>query len=233
MKQFALCIHDMRASDGKKIPEVINFIREVFNIQPVTVHLIMDKYLDEGDETYLLLKKEVEEKQLEIVFHGVSHICPSGTARFSAWYHKYNAEFLSHSFEVEINRLRYNRLNDMFNCQSGFCPPCWIAGQSGWKFIKSLSPLYIEKLLSVNAAGKAFFSLPVSLATDNKKELFFLRKLASLISATAIVIRHSRLRLVVHTIDLTTADSVNFLRNKKSKLLSKGFTPVLQNKFIV
>jgi hypothetical protein len=233
MKQFALCIHDMRASDGKKIPEVINYIREVFNIQPVTVHLIMDKYLEEDDETFLLLKKEVERRQLEIVFHGVSHTCPPGTARFFSWYHKNNAEFMSHSFNVETNRLRYNRLNDMFNSQSGFCPPCWIAGQVGWKFIKSLSPLYIEKLLSVNSDVKTFFSLPVSLATDNKKELFFLRKLASLISAAAIVIRHSRLRLVVHTVDLTLTDSVNFLCKNKSKLLSKGFTPVLLKEFIV
>jgi hypothetical protein len=233
MKKFALCIHDLRASDEEKISETISFVRKIFNTGPVTIHLIMDEDVNSEDETFLKLRKEVESGQLEIVFHGIAHSCAPGTGRFLAWYHKNEAEFLSNFFDAKINRVRYNRLKEMLQTDTGFCPPCWISGRDGRKFIKSLYPSYTENLLSITAKKKHLFSLPVSLASCDRNELVFLRLLASLISAAAVVLNHSRLRLVIHTIDLDQKSSVDFFVKKYLLLRSKGFLPVLQRDLIV
>lgn len=232
MKKVALCIHDLRASDGKRIVETIKTTREFFKLVPITIHLVMDIDISNDDETFHYLKKEVKNKQLEIVFHGISHQCPIGTGKYFSWYHKYQAEFLSNTFQTDINRDRYIKLNEILQIKTGICPPCWIATPAGWRFIKSLSPLYIEKLLSINYKRKRSFSLPVSLASDNKRELYFLKILASLISTTVILFNHKRLRLVVHNIDIPNIDSMTFFRYKYNILISKGFFPVLQKELV-
>ena len=232
MKKVALCIHDLRASDGKRIVETIKTTREFFKLVPITIHLVMDTDVSNDDETFHYLKKEVKNKQLEIVFHGISHQCPIGTGKYFSWYHKYQAEFLSNTFQTDINRDRYIKLNEILQIKTGICPPCWIATPAGWRFIKSLSPLYIEKLLSINYKRKRSFSLPVSLASDNKRELYFLKILASLISTTVILFNHKRLRLVVHNIDIPNIDSMTFFRYKYNILISKGFSPVLQKELV-
>lgn len=232
MKKVALCIHDLRASDGKRIVETIKNTREFFKLVPITIHLVMDIDVSNDDETFHYLKKEVKNKQLEIVFHGISHQCPIGTGKYFSWYHKYQAEFLSDTFQKDINRDRYNKLNEILQIKTGICAPCWIATPAGWRFLKSLSPLYIEKLLSINYKRKRSFSLPVSLASDNKRELYFLKILASLISTTIILFNQKRLRLVVHTIDIPNIDSMTFFRHKYNILISKGFFPVLQNELV-
>ena len=232
MKKVALCIHDLRASDGKRIVETIKTTREFFKLVPITIHLVMDIDVSNDDETFHYLKKEVKNKQLEIVFHGISHQCPIGTGKYFSWYHKYQAEFLSNTFQTDINRDRYIKLNEILQIKTGICPPCWIATPAGWRFIKSLSPLYIEKLLLINYKRKRSFSLPVSLASDNKRELYFLKILASLISTTVILFNHKRLRLVVHNIDIPNIDSMTFFRYKYNILISKGFFPVLQKELV-
>jgi hypothetical protein len=232
MKKIALCIHDLRASDGGKIVETIKSVRELFKTGTITIHLVIDKDMNGDDEIFRYLKEEVEHKQLEIVFHGVSHQCPAGTGKLFSWYHKNQAEFLSNTFQADVNRFRYDNLNEILQIKTGICPPCWIASMAGWKFIKSLSPLYFEKLLSVNFNGKCFFSLPVSLASDNKKELYFLKVLVSLISTIAILFNHNRLRFIIHTIDLPNIDSIVFFQHKYYKLISNGFSQVLQKELI-
>ncbi|HEY5534613.1 MAG TPA: hypothetical protein VIL99_06755 [Ignavibacteria bacterium] len=232
MKKIALCIHDLRASDGEKIVETIKNVREFFKSGPITIHLVLDVDISDDDETFRYLKKEVDNKQLEIVFHGVTHLCPVGTGKLFSWYHKYQAEFIDNTFQADINKLRYNKLNEILQIRTGICPSCWIALPAGWRFIKSLSPLYIEKLLSINYKRKRSFSLPISLASDNKRELDILKILASFISATAILFNHKRLRLVVHTIDISNFDSMTFFRHKYNSLTSKGFSPVLQNELL-
>jgi hypothetical protein len=188
--------------------------------------------VNDDEDIFRKLKEEVDNKQLEIVFHGVTHLCPVGTWRLFAWYHKYQAEFTSKTYSAGINRSRYNQLNEILQIKTGICPPCWIASRDGWKFITSLIPLYYEKLLSLNFEGKYVFSLPVSLASDSKTELIFLRLLASLIEMTAGIFNQSRLRFVIHTIDLSNNDSVTFLYNKYSRLKLKGFIPVLQKDIV-
>ena len=229
MKKIALCIHDLRASDGEKIVETIKNVREFFKSGPITIHLVLDVDISDDDETFRYLKKEVDNKQLEIVFHGVTHLCPVGTGKLFSWYHKYQAEFIDNTFQADINKLRYNKLNEILQIRTGICPSCWIALPAGWRFIKSLSPLYIEKLLFINYKTIRSFSLPISLASDKKRELYFLKVLASLISTIAILFNHKRLRLVVHTIDISNFDSMTFFRHKYNILISKGFSPVLQN----
>jgi hypothetical protein len=192
----------------------------------------MDKDIIAEDETFRYLKEEVERNQLEIVFHGISHQCPVGTVKLFSWYHKNQAEFLSDTFLADVNKSRYEKLNEILQIKTGICPPCWIALSSGWKFIKSLSPLYFEKLLSINFKNKCFFSLPISLASNNKNELYFLRGLVSLISAIAILSRHSRVRFILHTIDLPNIDSVTFFQLKYYKLILNGFYPALQKELV-
>lgn len=232
MKKVALCIHDLRVSDREKIAETIKSVRECFKTGPVTLHLVIDEDFSNHDETFHFLKKEIDSGQLEIVFHGISHICPVGTARLFSWYHKYQAEFLSNTFKAELNKLRYNKLNETFQIKAGICPSCWIAVPAGWKFIKGLSPLYFEKLLSIYYKDERYFSIPISMASNNKNELFFLRILMSFITTFVILFNHRRLRFVIHTIDLTVEDSVIFFRQKYFRLISKGFSPVLQKELI-
>jgi hypothetical protein len=232
MKKVALCIHDLRASDGGKIIGAIKSVRGLFKTSTITIHLVIDKDMNSDDETFRYLKEEIEHKQLEIVFHGVSHQCPTGTGKCFSWYHKYQAEFLSNIFQADVNKFRYNRLNEIFQIRTGICPPCWIASTAGWEFIRSLSPLYIEKLLSVNFSSKCFISFPISLASDNKKELYFLKGLVSVISTIAILFNHNRLRFIIHTIDLSNIDSITFLQHKYCKLILNGFSPVLQKELL-
>lgn len=232
MKKVALCIHDLRVSDSEKIIETIKNVREYFKTVPVTIHLVIDEDVNSENETFRFLKQEIDAGQLEIVFHGVTHKCPVGTAKLFSWYHKYEAEFLSNSFEADLNKLRYNNVNDLFQIKAGICPSCWIANPEGWKFIKSLSPLYFEKLLSINFQDKRYFSISISMATSNKNELFFLKKLMSFITTVIILFNTRRVRFVIHTIDLTVEDSVTFFRQKYYKLKSKGFVPVLQKELI-
>jgi hypothetical protein len=232
MKKVALCIHDLRVSDRGKIVETIISVRECFKSIPVTIHLVMDEDAVSDDETFRFLKKEVDSGQLEIIFHGVSHKCPVGTAKLFSWYHKYEAEFLSGTFQVDVNKLRYNQLNEILQVKTGICPPCWIASPEGWEFIKNLSPLYYEKLLSINFKDKRYFSVPISMASNKKNELFFLKKLMSFLITFIILFNHRRVRFVIHTIDLALDDSVSFFRKKYLKLISKGFSPVLQKELI-
>ena len=232
MKKVALCIHDLRVSDEIKIIETIKSVRESFKSDPVTVHLVIDEDVTSNNETFIFLKKEIEAGRLEIVFHGVSHRCPEGTAKLFSWYHKYQAEFLSNTFQVEVNKLRYNELNNLFQIKAGICPSCWIANREGWNFIKSLEPLYFEKLLSINYQDNCYFSIPISMASNNKNELFFLKILMSFITTFVIIFNHQRLRFVIHTIDLTVEDSVTFFRQKYFRLISTGFSPVLQKDLI-
>src|SRR5665647_3793487 len=119
MKKFALCIHDLRASDKEKIVETIKSIRECFKLGPITVHIVMDVDVSENDETFRFLNKEIELGLLEVVFHGVSHQCPVGTRKYFAWYHKYQAEFISNTFQADINSLRYNKLNEILHTNKG------------------------------------------------------------------------------------------------------------------
>jgi hypothetical protein len=232
MKKVALCIHDLRVSDREKIVEAIKSVRECFKSGPVTIHLVMDEDANEDNETFRFLKKEVDSGQLEIVFHGVSHKCPAGTAKLFSWYHKYEAEFLCDTFQAQPNKLRYNQLNEILQVKTGICPPCWIANTAGWKFINSLSPLYSEKLLSINYKDKRYFSIPISMASNKKNELFFLKKLMSFLITFIILFNHRRVRFIIHTIDLALDDSVSFFRKKYLKLISKGFSPVLQKELI-
>jgi hypothetical protein len=232
MKKVALCIHDLRVSDREKIVETIKSIRECFKTGPVTIHLVLDEDVSNDNETFRFLKKEIDSSQLEIVFHGVSHMCPVGTARLFSWYHKYQAEFLSNTFQAEVNKLRYNKLNETFQIKAGICPSCWIAIPEGWSFIKSLSPLYFEKILSIHFNNKSNFSIPISMASNNKNELFFLKILMSFITTFVILFNHRHLRFVIHTVDLTVEDSVSFFRQKYFRLISKGFSPVLQKELI-
>jgi len=123
MRKVAFCIHDLKLSDGIKIVDTVRNVREIFNILPITIHLIMDNDLEENDEVFQYLKKEVGSGQLEVVFHGVSHQCPVGTAKYLSWYHKYQAEFLGNSFNSDTNRHRYNKLNEILQIKTGICHP--------------------------------------------------------------------------------------------------------------
>jgi len=79
---------------------------------------------------------------------------------------------------------------------------------------------------------KKVFSLPVSLATIRKWELFFLKIVASFITGISGICRNTSLRIVVHTIDLLNMESVIFLVNKYSDVILKGYVPVLQRELL-
>lgn len=232
MRRYALCLHDLRLSDGERIHSSLEQVRGIFNIIPVTMHLIVDSDPDAHKFILDAIVREVEEGELEVVFHGVTHKCPAGTGRIISFFHKYQAEFLGNSFDRDANIKRFCKISQKLQTVPGICPPCWIAGRKGWKFIEQLSPAYIERLLSFKLQGKKFFTIPVSLASDNKRELVFLKRLAALLTSLALLTHQTRVRLVVHTIDLQVSDSIEFLRFQKSRLEKADYIPVLQRDMI-
>jgi hypothetical protein len=57
MKKVALCIHDLRASDGEKTVETIKSVREFFKSGPITIHLVLDVDISDDDEPFRYLNK--------------------------------------------------------------------------------------------------------------------------------------------------------------------------------
>jgi hypothetical protein len=227
MKRMAVCLHDVRLSQGPLIGEAIGGLRALLGPRPITCHLIADAEPGSHGETLRYLKSEIAAGRVEVVFHGVAHRCAPGTVRWLSWYHHDEAEFLG-GFDSDLNRSRYRQLGADLGTDLGICPPCWLAGKSGWSFMESLSPPFLEGLLTIGFAGRRAFSPVISLGSRSRLDLFFLKLIASAVAAAAGRLRRDRIRLVIHTTDLDSAKSMEFFKAKYARLEAQGYRAVLQ-----
>ena len=67
----------------------------------------------------------------------------------------------------------------------------------------------------------------VSLGSGAKVDLFFLRKLASATAALSRLLKLDRVRVVVHAVDLSNAESMDYFQENYESLLNDGYRPVL------
>ncbi len=206
---------------------MIRGLRRRFGVEPVTCHLIVDVDPAAG-EAWEFLRGECAAGTLEVVFHGSTHCCPQGTARWLAWYHKNQAEFLGRGFDAEVNARRYRALNAGLGHTAAICPPCWLAGREGRAFLVGLMPAYLEFMFSLQVGGRRSFSPVVGLGGLTPSELFFLRAFSGGMRHFASWVGARRLRLVVHPVDLENERSLRHLEHCFTVLAGRGYRPVLQ-----
>jgi len=226
---YSLSIHDLRVSGGTTTIRKLKDLLETFNI-PITVHLIFDEELLEGSELFNFLLENCNQGRLEVVFHGLTHLCSRNVFRLFSFYHKYQAEYLDDSDDLRQKTGKmYLSSVSLLGKQIGICPPCWIAHKNNIQFFKLLKPIFIESLLSVSFTGKKYFSMVVSLGSSSKNELRFLRMLGNLMYLTAVLFQNSRVRVAIHDCDLSIPASMEFFKKKCKQLDKKGYLPVLMN----
>jgi len=232
MKRFSLAIHDFRVSGAEATVFSLQKIQKDFPY-PLTVHLVCDAPLLKGSQLAEFLIQQSQQGSIEVVFHGLSHACPTSVGKRSAWFHKHQAEYLLGSSELVRNTQEmYQSLVSLFSAPLGICPPCWLASANNRKFLQSLAPAYIEGMLSLRAQGKRTWSPIVSLGSPNLSELFYLRRLGSLMCFAAMLLPRARVRVALHTCDLLEPSSMIFFANKVQWLLRRGVHPVLQRNLL-
>jgi len=227
MKKFSIALHDVCVSWNEKAIAIIEKVIAIYNV-PLTVHLVFDEaLLPESALTKFLIEK-CENNQLEIVFHGLSHECSKNVSKLFVFYHKYQAEYLDnddtlrkHTFDM------YQSAKIIINKNVGICPPCWIATKQNFAFFKSLKPLYIERMLSLESQSKRYKSPVISLGSPKIVELFFLRISARIIMCLAILFKSKKVRIAIHICDTENKKSIQFFSKMSRLLLKNGYNSVL------
>jgi len=214
----------------------VNSLREIqknFGI-PLTVHLVCDEPLRADSILGLFLLEQGKLAQIEVVFHGLSHACPSDVGRFSAWYHKHQAEYLLDS-EVLKNatQFRFQELQQILGNTLGICPPCWLASKDNHHLFESLEPTYIESMLHFRVKNSFSVSPIISLGSPKSSELFWLRGLGHIMGLFSILLPKSRTRVALHVCDIQTPSSMRFFQKKVRRLKRYSVQPVLQRDLVV
>jgi hypothetical protein len=226
-KLYSFALHDLKISEGKKLIQTIEVIRQRFNI-PLTVHLIFDTELETQPELLVYLQDQGHIGNLEIVFHGLKHTCSKNVPKLWAFFHKYEAEYLDNNEEHrEATKKRFTATADQLKLNIGICPPCWLASRENFDFFRSLHPLYIETMLYLLHRDDAVIAPVISLGSPRKREVFFLKILARIICSLSCLLLVKRVRIALHVCDLKTRSSLLFFEKIVSRLNSRGFTPVL------
>lgn len=226
-RRYALSLHDVKVSGGESTVAKIRTVLDRFKV-PLAVHLVFDEELEGTSPLARFLGKKIDEGSVEVVFHGLSHLCPGHTGRLISFYHKYQAEYLFDSEKLRDNtREMYQDVTDFTGTNTGICPPCWIACKNNRTFFRRLNPVFVESLLSMDFSGRSFFSPVISLGSIKKSELVFLKTGARLMYLVSLLSRRTRLRVAVHECDLELESSLEFFSVIQRSLDSKGFRPVL------
>jgi len=230
--RYALCFHDLRLSEGARLPELVDGLRAYMAGVPLTCHLIADADPDASKEPLRYFRDGIRSGELELVFHGISHRCAEGSGKRWVWYHKNQAEFLGADFDAGLNEFRFRRLQEILGVRLGICPPCWIAEKAGWEFLQGLNPLFLESLFQLWQGRRRRLSPVISLGSDSNRELILLRTGARAIAFASRLLRAERLRLVVHPVDYRNPESMAFLHSRLKSLQASGYQPVLQRNLL-
>ena len=225
MKKLALCIHDLRASDGEDARRKIETVQQRFHA-PLTIHLICDRSLNDSFTAFL--RKEIGAGRIEVAFHGTRHSCPKEVGRLLSFYHKHEAEYLADSPELRAaTTLAFSELEAKFAVRPGICPPCWLASRENARLFRSLKPVYVEAMLRMRREGKSRFSHIVSLGSPKRLELLGLRVFARLMRFMASHSKEPRLRMAIHPCDFAIPESMQFFEDSFQALSDQGFKAVL------
>jgi len=226
-RKYALSLHDVKVSGGDTTVEKIRSVIDRYRV-PLAVHLVFDEDPAGSPALMRFLGRKIDEEEIEVVFHGLSHQCPGHTGRFTSFYHKYQAEYLLDSEKLRENtREMYEEVTDFTGTNTGICPPCWIACRNNRNFFKKLNPVFIESLLSMDFRGNTFFSPVISLGSTRGGELVFLKTGARFMYLVSLLSGKTRLRVAVHECDLELESSLEFFSGILKSLDAKGFKPVL------
>jgi hypothetical protein len=225
-RMYSIALHDVRVSDGEHAVHTMKQVMGLYGV-PLTVHLVFDRYLENNTTLSNFIIENVENGTLEIVFHGLTHQCSRMVAKTLSFYHKYQAEYLDDS-----DLLRENTKEVFINSKIllgqniGICPPCWIAIKRNIQYFQSLSPLFIENILTISFGDTKLFSPVISLGSTDRNELFLLKFIAKLMYLMSLAKRNTRLRIAVHLCDLERPTSLEFLSNIIKKLNDHKFLRV-------
>jgi len=225
MKKLALCLHDLRASDGDGARRRIEAVQRSFRA-PLTVHLVCDRSPEASFAAFL--RKGVEAGRLEIAFHGTSHACPRKVGRLLSFYHKHEAEYLADSAELRAATSKaFSELGEKLGVRPGICPPCWLASRENMRLFRSLEPSYIEAMLRMRRGRESRFSPVVSLGSPERRELAALRLFARFMRLLASSSKEPRVRMAIHPCDFSVPESMEFFGDAFRSLSEKGFEAVL------
>ena len=225
-RNFSLALHDVKVSDDEKTVSIIKQVMNTFHV-PLTVHLVFDKPLKKGTKLSDFIQKNIKNKKLEIVFHGLSHTCSKNVSKFGVFYHKYQAEYLDDNESLRKNTaVMYKSLISVLGSNLGICPPCWIATKKNRALFASLNPLYVESILSIEYPTQKIFSPVISLGSPKNSELFFLKIIAKISYLYSIINRKTHLRVAVHVCDVSNPASMHFFENIINLLRKNKFHPV-------
>jgi hypothetical protein len=226
IRKFALCLHDIKVSGNEASVEMIRKVMTEFDC-PLTVHVIIDTPLDKSPALSDFIEKKLKGDKIEIVFHGLTHLCSRKVYKHLAFYHKYQAEYLVDSDDLRNDTERkFRSLIPQLGNNIGICPPCWLVTKTNFKFFKTLNPLYIETLLAVHYGNEKVFSPVISLGSPNNFELVFLKLLGKLMLLFSLMRRNAYLRVAIHTCDLAKAGSMTFFQKIIKSIFGNRFQTV-------
>ena len=228
MYKVSLCLHDVRLSDENNSLKMIKDVLNIFEA-PLTIHLVIDKDPEEKSNLLIYLIEQIKNNKIEVVFHGLTHKTSGKAWKLFSFYHCYQAEYIVDSDEIRINSEKiYYQIGKLLNVgKIGICPSCWLATKNNYHFFKSLSPLYIESMLSIGYNGKRIFSPVVSLGTRSTIQLFFLKIFAYLMYMISKIIPSAKIRIVIHPCDLSNSRSMYFFSKIFFKLIRRNVKAVL------
>jgi hypothetical protein len=232
-KRFSIALHDVRVSWNEEAIRIIERVMAQYNV-PLTVHLVFDCPLVEHSPLSDIIIAQCKAKRLEIVFHGLTHQCSINVSKLWVFYHKYQAEYLDNSQELCDNSLQmFQSASALLNQKLGICPPCWIASKRNFRFLKSLQPLYVEKILTMQSNSKTVFSPVISLGSPNDSELFYLRILGKLMLGISYFIRSRTVRIAIHICDLDKTESLSFFTAMANALIKANYQAVLLHELVL
>lgn len=226
-KKIFLSLHDARVSEPIKTINAIKLLQKRYNVK-FAVYLVFDDDLNKESDLYKFLKEKVDNNSLEVVFHGNSHSCPVGTAKYLSFYHKYEAEYLYDSKDLREKATNsFMNFKTLFSGDSGFCPPCWLLTKENYKLFKSLNPYFIERLLSIEHNKSKYFSPIISIGTSKKSEIFFLKRIANLMLNLGVLTNNAKMRIAIHICDTEIENTLLFFEKKINKIKNYGYEFVL------
>jgi len=226
-KKISIALHDVRVSSGNSGIQMISKLITTID-SPLTIHLICDTQIIKNNKLILFLIEKIKENKIEVVYHGVTHKCKNSIGKFTSFYHNYEAEFLENSLIVSSNtKYAFQNLKMILNQNLGICPPCWISTKENFKMLKSLNPLYVEKMIFIFNQKNKNISPVISLGSSKDKDLFLLKILGNITYLFTFIYPIQKVRLVFHLCDLKNQKSMSYFIKKINYLKSRNFKPVL------
>jgi hypothetical protein len=229
---YAVALHDVKVSGGDETVRQIEFVKDSLKL-PVTVHLVCDRLLSKDSALGKYLVRNIKNKSVEVVFHGIHHACERKVWRWLSWYHKYQAEYLVDSESLRaMSKKQYANLAKISGYNPGICTPCWLSNGRNRSFLNSLAPSFYEMLLHMSADSKKRFSTVISIGSDRSHEAFFLKLLGWMLCAVSLVKKNIPVRVAIHVCDLKLESSMVFFKKITESFDRRKYRAVLMRNLV-